>query len=265
MSQKKQKIMILLILALLILLLWFHWLRLMKIVKKPGQNHNQMESTHHYSIPASKVEIQKEYFSPYGSFREIPLNKDSFPQPYRNSEGKWMLANVGEGRHLIEATYTFYGFNGLKNCQYPDKVPQELNSFVQKKPFSEWYHEWDQRGIDNKWILTKNEAFYKIPPTLETDKNASLLTKENISDEGIMIYKHANTINLLYNGPKYVLDRDQDFYLCEIPIPFRDLDKTFFDDRYYTQNYYLHFNPVKNYLTLYTEKMNMEKEINEKQ
>ncbi|MDV3198473.1 MAG: AAA family ATPase [Vigna little leaf phytoplasma] len=212
---------------------------------------------HEVMLPSDLDEALDQMLEIKRSTTEIQKQRQACEAQYRAWKAGFVTDIAYRDRTKVERTYTFERFNGLTNCQYPDKVPKELNSFVQNKPFSEWYHEWDQRGIDNNWIPTKNEAFYKIPPTLETDKNASLLTKENISDEGIMIYKHANTINLLYNGPKYVLDRDQDFYLCEIPIPFRDLDKTFFDDRYYTQNYYLHFNPVKNYLTLYTEPMKM--------
>ncbi|MDV3202463.1 MAG: hypothetical protein Q8901_00695, partial [Candidatus Phytoplasma stylosanthis] len=120
-----------------------------------------------------------------------------------------MLANVGEGKHKIEVKYTFYGLNGLKNCQYPDKVPKDLEKFVQNNPFSQWHSENDQFFV-NIGNTRANVGFTKIPPTLHTDKNASLLTKEDIDSTGMtLLISHVdNKIYFRYNGPKYVLDMD---------------------------------------------------------
>ncbi|MDV3202566.1 MAG: hypothetical protein Q8901_01335, partial [Candidatus Phytoplasma stylosanthis] len=105
--------------------------------------------------------------------------------------------------------YTFYGLNGLKNCQYPDKVPKDLEKFVQNNPFSHWHSEKDNTIVALQQI-EPNEGFRRIPSTLHTNKNASLLTKEDIDSTGMtLLISHVdNKIYFRYNGPKYVLDMD---------------------------------------------------------
>ncbi|WP_432729289.1 hypothetical protein ['Prunus avium' virescence phytoplasma] len=56
-----------------------------------------------------------------------------------------------------------------------------------------------------------------------------------------------------YKGPKYLLEEDKDFYVNEVKCPLQQ-NKRWEEGRNAT--YYLHFNPKKQYITLYTEKMN---------
>ncbi|WAN63094.1 hypothetical protein RS022_00850 [Candidatus Phytoplasma rubi] len=55
-----------------------------------------------------------------------------------------------------------------------------------------------------------------------------------------------------YEGYKYLLEEDKDFYVNEVECPLQE------EKRFESKNktYYLHFNPKQKYITLYTEKMN---------
>ncbi|MDV3196406.1 MAG: hypothetical protein Q8885_02770, partial [Candidatus Phytoplasma stylosanthis] len=211
---------------------------------------------HEVMLPSDLDEALDQMLGIKRSTDEINKRRQECEEQYRAwKEG--LLKDVQfRDKTRLEMKYTFYGLNGLKNCQYPDKVPEDLEKFVQNNPFREWHSEKDNSLVILQQI-EPNEGFRRITPTLHTDKNASLLTKEDVEDEGMTIDVDDvdNEISFLYYGPKYVLDMDQDFYLCEIPIPFRNNDKGR-REYYYTKNYSLHFNPVKNYLTLYPEPMN---------
>ncbi|MDV3196204.1 MAG: hypothetical protein Q8885_01585 [Candidatus Phytoplasma stylosanthis] len=243
-SFKKKKRMIINFILFSLILLFLIW-----IIKKVVKSNN-------YQTPFGlypKTEVEEEYFIKEGNYeKKYPINKISFHQPYRNKKGQWILDNVDKIKHLIKVKYTFFGLNGLENCLYPNKVPKDLENFVKNNPFSEWHSENDKFLVDigNK---EKNEGFYQIPSVLYFDKNGSLFTKNNLSRSLTILasigeIKNDNVIYLYYEGPKYVIDIDEDFYLCEIPIPFINIK-----EGYYTKKYFLHFNPVKKYLTLYIE------------
>nr|WP_017192437.1 ATP-binding protein [Milkweed yellows phytoplasma] len=163
--------------------------------------------------------------------------------------GEWKKGlNIQTLDHtIVDQTYTFTRFNGLHNCQYPDKVPTDLKAFVKQKPFNKWeYLEIDPNFQGNCFAKVSD-----IPQDLDSRKNNSLFTQKNIFSDGVFVDTSNYNIRIHYKGPKYILDTDKDFYLIQIKIPK--------DDRLGTtdkQTYYLHFNPVKQYITLYTEPMN---------
>ncbi|MDV3170979.1 MAG: hypothetical protein Q8781_01585 [Candidatus Phytoplasma stylosanthis] len=247
-NKKKISFLILKIVIISIVLIWFFIEYIQgkqeKKKKKPFASKNK-----------NKFIMEVEIEEPTKDLKISEIYEDSFSQICRNNNGEWMKWFLNSEDGKIKAKYTFYGLHGLKQCQYPHKAPKDLENFVQNNPFSEWHSEQDKDLVELKQI-EPNEGFRKIISTFHIDKNSSLLTKEDSSSTGIIldINDINNEISLIYYGPKYVLDIDQDFYLCEIPIPFKNNDKG--KEYYYTKNYYLHFNPVKTYLTLYSKPMN---------
>ncbi|WAN63114.1 hypothetical protein RS022_01160 [Candidatus Phytoplasma rubi] len=96
-------------------------------------------------IPEPQIETKAEYYykkNEYGhDITSIKYALTEEDKPFCNSQGKWMLNNVsGEiSEPIIERKYTFFGFNGLDNCQYKDKVPKDLAPFI-REPFNNWYY-----------------------------------------------------------------------------------------------------------------------------
>ncbi|WP_323847938.1 MAG: hypothetical protein Q2306_01285 [Phytoplasma sp.] len=166
------------------------------------------------------------------------------------------------GTPMIDRTYTFFGFNGLNKCQYPEKVPSELGAFVKNKPFSEWWARNDSSMRD------RYNVFQQVSVKYDNVKDNSLFTLNNINRSGVWINhnidnKETDHIKITYDGPKYILDTDQDWYLCKIDMPREDfLGRSIWPttDKERTKTYFLHFNPVKQYITLYTEPMNTQQD-----
>ncbi|KOR75271.1 VCP-like ATPase [Candidatus Phytoplasma pruni] len=163
--------------------------------------------------------------------------------------GEWKKGlNIKSLDHtIVDQTYTFARFNGLDKCQYPDKVPTDLKAFVKQKPFNQWYNRDELPHIDRERQIN---SMYQVDFSSDVTRNNSLFTQKNTFADGFTINAD-NNIEIQYEGPKYILDTDKDWYITKIEIPK--------DNRLGTtdkQIYYLHFNPVKQYITLYTEPMN---------
>ncbi|AYJ01502.1 IMP dehydrogenase [Candidatus Phytoplasma ziziphi] len=144
----------------------------------------------------------------------------------------------------IQKTYIFNRFNGFDQCQYKDKVPQDLAPFI-REPFNNWYY-------TNKMPPYKgfggSEVDYFMPSQFFIDV---LSTEDSKFNNSFVNIEH--TIEMEYKGPKYLLEEDKDFYVNEVKCPLQQ-NKRWEEGRNAT--YYLHFNPKKQYITLYTEKMN---------
>ncbi|WEK82167.1 MAG: hypothetical protein PR2021_0930 [Candidatus Phytoplasma pruni] len=207
-----------------------------------------------------KSEIKEEYFEAGqdSNFNRIsqkyPIDKSTQIGEIGSGEYKYALSLPNSdyvlGTPIIDITYTCFGFNGLDKCQYPDKVPTDLKAFVKQKPFNKWYY----RDESLHWNKTQPNCFdgvARVPQDLDSVKNNSLFTQKNTFRDGVNINTSDYSIKIDYKGPKYILDMDKDFYLRQIKIPKDNLL-----GNHEEQTYYLHFNPVKQYITLYTEPMN---------
>ncbi|MGE9276584.1 MAG: hypothetical protein ACQKHC_01670 [Candidatus Phytoplasma pruni] len=247
-SRKEQKIS--LILAIIFSLLFFILLIIF-------YNNESKKANEIIPIPKMKSEIKEEYFEAGqdSNFNPIstkyPIDKSTQIGEIGSGKYKYALslpnADHVFGTPIIDITYTCFGFNGLHNCQYPDKVPTNLGAFVKQKPFNKWDHRETAPSL-------KGNAFdlvSKVYQDLDSKENNSLFTQKNIFSDGVFVDDSNYNIRIHYEGPKYILDTDKDFYLTPIKIPKDDLLGA--ND---TQTYYLHFNPVKQYITLYTEPMN---------
>ncbi|WP_341266694.1 hypothetical protein [Candidatus Phytoplasma fraxini] len=143
----------------------------------------------------------------------------------------------------VQKTYVFTRFNGLDKCQYPDKVPKDLAPFI-REPFDNWYYTNQMPPYKGLGGIDKD---YFISGGFHIDNFSKKDSKFNDS-----FLKQGHTIEMDYEGPKYLLEEDKDFYVNEVKCPLQE-DKRF---EYKSKTYYLHFNPKQQYITLYTEKMN---------
>ncbi|PQP79188.1 hypothetical protein C6B37_02400 [Candidatus Phytoplasma phoenicium] len=199
-------------------------------------------------IPAPQIETKAEYYykkNEYG--HDITSTKYALTEedkPYSNDEGKLMLANVGEiSKPQIERKYTFFGFNGLDQCRYKDKVPKDLPLFI-REPFNHWRYTGKMKPYNDSFMGRNKDYF-----TFEFD---IVVSNRDSKFYPYGFVKQDETIEMDYKGPKYLLEKDEDFYINTVECPLQEEKK--FETKH--QNYYLHFNPVKKYITLYTVKKN---------
>ncbi|GAK73767.1 hypothetical protein ['Chrysanthemum coronarium' phytoplasma] len=142
-----------------------------------------------------------------------------------------------EGTPMIKRKYIFYGLAGLGNGQYPEYEPTDLATFC-KNPFNEWH------------IL----SFEYDPGEDFTYFHTNLKYKDSQFNDQMIVSPSNHYIELNYKGPKYLLEEDKDFFMDEVNCPTNKKDE---DNHVICKTYYLHFNPVKQYLTLYTKKFNI--------
>ncbi|MBS2126631.1 hypothetical protein J8J04_02975 ['Fragaria x ananassa' phyllody phytoplasma] len=186
-----------------------------------------------YNIPNSKTETQDEWFQGKSGIRYI---LDRINTPYKNIEGKWIWHDSihEEGTWMIKRTYKHYGLDGLDKCQHPESVPTDLAPFT-KNPFDKWYesHRENINYFGTFWPLHKS--------------NDSEFDEINFLNKLSKYYYEFE-----YEGPKWLLEKDKDFFMDEVECPLESnpINKKI---------YYLHFNPVKGYITLYNQKYNTQK------
>jgi hypothetical protein len=197
---------------------------------------NNPEVKESQPVPTPQIETKDEYYYKKGEYgTKYLLTEENKNKLYFNEqEKKWMLYNVGEiSEPLIETKYTFFGFNGFDQCQHKDKIPKDLAPFI-REPF-------------NKWCIERTDYF------MSSFFNIDVLSANYMNNS---FYKENHTIKMDYTGPKYLLEEDKDFYVNEVKCPLQQIQQNKgWEDKIAT--YYLHFNPKKQYITLYTEKMNI--------
>ncbi|WP_238055081.1 AAA family ATPase [Candidatus Phytoplasma ziziphi] len=114
----------------------------------------------------------------------------------------------------IQKTYIFNRFNGFDQCQYKDKVPQDLAPFI-REPFNNWYY-------TNKMPPYKgfggSEVDYFMPSQFFIDV---LSTEDSKFNNSFVNIEH--TIEMEYKGPKYLLEEDKDFYVNEVKCPYNKI------------------------------------------
>ncbi|MGL9688171.1 MAG: hypothetical protein ACQBVK_05535, partial [Candidatus Phytoplasma sp. TWB_XP] len=135
----------------------------------------------------------------------------------------------------------FYGLDGLGKGQYKEYEPTDIPPFY-KNPFNKW-----------KYKNSQIDHFRSFTDQL----------KERDSQFGLVLRINPNThtIEVNYKGPKWLLEEDKDFYMDEVKCrEFESIEN--FDGKFRYKNYYLHFNPVKRYITLYTKKFDTKENEN---
>ncbi|GLH60820.1 AAA family ATPase [Paulownia witches'-broom phytoplasma] len=141
----------------------------------------------------------------------------------------------------VNIKYTFYGLDGLGKGQHQEYEPTDLPIYIKDlHPFDKWNEPLSNRpGHYFNYFDTKNKH------------------KDSQFDNHMGVREHS--IELNYKGPKYLLEEDKDFFMDEVQYPTNKEDQ---DGHTILNISYLHFNPVKQYITLYTKKFNTKENIN---
>ncbi|PQP78695.1 hypothetical protein C6B38_04455 [Spiroplasma sp. ChiS] len=145
----------------------------------------------------------------------------------------------------VKKTYVFSRFNGLDQCRYPEKVPKDLPLFI-REPFNNWRYTGKMKPYNDSFMGRDKNYFTE-------EFREDILSNRESRFYANSFLKQDETIEMDYEGPKYLLEKDEDFYINTVKCPLQEEKK--FETKH--QNYYLHFNPVKKYITLYTEKKNV--------
>ncbi|WBL31612.1 hypothetical protein [Candidatus Phytoplasma sacchari] len=168
---------------------------------------------------------------------------------------------------MIQKQYTFYGLNGIEyyeqelekeqnkpiteQNQYlisfykqkinTQKLPNDFLKFV-KKPFKEWKN--TDAGIPtfDDTIFTKqnNSLLYFQIKNLKVNNYINFMNEKNYS------------LDFTFEGPQYLLEKDKDYYLGKINLPYYNTNKKIV----LTKKYNLHFNPIRNTLSVYNDQFN---------
>ncbi|AGL90843.1 hypothetical protein [Candidatus Phytoplasma australiense] len=203
-----------------------------------------------YTIPNPKIEIEFEWFETeskyeWKGYESINIGNKKYPieennKPYRNDKGKWVMDGVAEeGEWKIKVKYTFYGLNGLGGGHHREYEPTDLMPFM-KNPF-------------DKWETKDSSSDYFDTFHMKHKGNDSYFGDINFINNRSNHYT-----DLEYEGPKWLIEEDKDFFMDEVRCHIIDPKDSGFPKRE-KKNYYLHFNPKQSYITLYTKKFNTKK------
>ncbi|KAB8121688.1 hypothetical protein ['Cynodon dactylon' phytoplasma] len=221
-------------------------------------------------------------FLPQPPFKQIPI-----PEPRVQELRRWTINN----QPMIEKTYTFYGLNGLG--YYQKELEKE-----EKKPTAEELAKQDPEAAklspleieekvkdQNKITLYQSRLKTQQEPTdilpfqkqpfgdwKETDnlrpfEDDGVFRKATALDSLLFLYLKNFKINpglgkraigefsFDYQGPQYLLEEDKDYYIGNANLYYSNENERFYNRK----TYHLHFNPVRNTLSVYTEKFNVNK------
>ncbi|MBS2126454.1 hypothetical protein J8J04_01990 ['Fragaria x ananassa' phyllody phytoplasma] len=200
-----------------------------------------------YAIPDSQIGTQDEWFHSedkqrknnddydYDSHRiEYSEEEKEFLKNNKSSKLKFIRRNGFklEGTPMIHRNYIFYGIDGLNKCQNPEFTPNphDLAPFI-RNPFNKWKVSGSRFDYFNNFITLNND-------------------NDSYFDDMFFHSPSNHNYHISYKGPKYLLEKDEDFFVDEVQMPFNTNSTK-------KNIYYIHFNPVKNYITLYTQKCNI--------
>ncbi|MGE9276598.1 MAG: AAA family ATPase [Candidatus Phytoplasma pruni] len=124
------------------------------------------------------------------------------------------------------------------------KEPTDLAPFV-KYPFDQW----EDGGVD---------YFSNFASDSQNDN-----TKSFFSNTANLFQKDdQHKYEFHFKGPKYLLELDQDCFIYPVNTPINVRETGQITTLYQRKPYYLHLNPVRKTLSLYTEKFNTGENIN---
>ncbi|WEX19758.1 MAG: hypothetical protein QS2022_5160 [Candidatus Phytoplasma asteris] len=213
---------------------------------------NQSDS---HTIKPPKIETNDEWFQTKNKQKESESYYDSYRIDYSEKNKEVIqtlkaseithLEMVGsdgsktkiEGTPMIKRTYNFYGIAGLGRGHHQEYEPTDLPIYIKDlHPFDKW----------NEPLSNRPGHYFNYFHTNDKDKDSQFVNDLRVS--------HVNhTVGVEYKGPKYLLEEDKDFFMDEVQYPTNKEDQ---DGHTILNISYLHFNPVKQYLTLYTKKFN---------
>ncbi|MDO8030274.1 AAA family ATPase ['Planchonia careya' phytoplasma] len=134
----------------------------------------------------------------------------------------------------------------IKLCeerQRTQKEPDNLAPFA-NQPFAQWFEE--ESNLEYSEYSAPRPGWNKFLTTTWHKQDDSLLS----SNIKVRHLYDEHRIELDFNGPKQLLAQDQDYYLGYTILCTGNFGLK-------RQKYYFHFNPVRNLLSVYTQKYNV--------
>ncbi|WCA22538.1 hypothetical protein [Candidatus Phytoplasma oryzae] len=197
------------------------------------------------------------FFINYSNFNKEDKNQNItiIPSPKVEEKKKWRE----NGQEMIKKEYTFYGLNGIGYYQkelekeqykplleqnpsfislYQQRIknqqePSDILPFV-KKPFDQWIIEYDQYTFDKYTFVTMKESLLDV-------YLSNFEIKKEINPKCLI---------LCYEGPQYLLNEDKDYYIGKANLSYNPKHPL------YTKEYYLHFNPARQTISIYIHQFN---------
>ncbi|GLH60986.1 hypothetical protein PAWBP_7240 [Paulownia witches'-broom phytoplasma] len=110
-------------------------------------------------------------------------------------KGLLKYLNPPKSNIQINIEYTFYGLNGLGKGQHQEYEPTDIPPFY-KNPFNKWKYKNDQIDYFDGFSIQRKRGDSQFTVSLIQDPTN-------------------HTIELNYEGPKWLLEEDKDFYIDE--------------------------------------------------
>ncbi|PQP79477.1 hypothetical protein C6B37_01820 [Candidatus Phytoplasma phoenicium] len=204
---------------------------------------------HEVMLPSDLDEALDTFLEIKKTKEEILAHRKECEDQYKEwKQGLLKYLDAYKDKTPVHFKFEFTRFNGLDQCKDKDKVPKDLPPFI-REPFNNWYYTSKMKPYNDSLLgLSHSDINYFGNAYFYIDVLSSRDSK--FHPNGFV--KKDETIEMDYEGPKHLLEKDQDFYINTVQCPLAQRTK----GDYRTANYYLHFNPVKKYITLYNEKKN---------
>nr|WP_318839861.1 AAA family ATPase [Paulownia witches'-broom phytoplasma] len=199
--------------------------------------------------PNHEVMLASDLDEAINTFQNIKVSETTKEARRKECENQYVEWKKGLLKYLkppkdntqVKIKYTFYGLDGLGKGQHQEYEPTDIPPFY-KNPFNKWKY--------------KNR---------QTDYFGTFHDKRKSEDSQFKVLllpdPTNHTIELNYEGPKWLIEEDKDFFIDGFQCTEFESIENFKDDFKY-KTYYLHFNPVKQYITLYTKKFNTKNDEN---
>ncbi|MBY7576694.1 AAA family ATPase, partial [Candidatus Phytoplasma sp. Tabriz.2] len=197
--------------------------------------------------PNHEVMLASDLDEAINAFQDIKLSETTKEARRKECEDQYVEWKQGLLKYLkppkdnaqINIKYTFYGLAGLGHGHHQEYEPTDLPIYIKDLyPFDKW----------NEPLSNRPGHYFNYFHTNNKDEDSQF-----DGGNGVSVARSNHYIKLHYEGPRYLLEEDKDFFMDEVNCPTNKKDE---DNHIICKTYYLHFNPVKKYLTLYTKKFN---------
>ncbi|WIA07871.1 MAG: putative secreted protein [Candidatus Phytoplasma cynodontis] len=203
-------------------------------------------------------------YANYRGYKEF-YTASEIPVPQVQEKKRWQELKGQSPTTMIQKHYTFYGLNGF-NYYQKELLKEQAKSTTEQNPALISLY---QQRISNQ--KEPSDLLFVQKPFKDWDA-AILLGKEHYfgghcfhkNDDSLIYYniypfnvnEERYEITFDFKGPKYLLDEDKDYYIGDASLPYSPEQKRVWVGLYPRKECHLHFNPVRNTLSVYTEKFN---------
>ncbi|GAK73856.1 AAA family ATPase ['Chrysanthemum coronarium' phytoplasma] len=209
-----------------------------------AKKHKRKNPNHEVMLPSDLDEAINTFQNVKISDTEKKARRKECEDQYVEwKQGLLKYLNPPKDNTQVNKKYTFYGIASLGRGHHQEYEPTDLPTYIKDlHPFDKW----------NEPLSNRPGHYFNYFHTNDKDKDSQFVNDLRVS--------HVNhTVGVEYKGPKYLLEEDKDFFMDEVQYPTNKEDQ---DGHTILNISYLHFNPVKQYLTLYTKKFNTKENIN---